>query len=41
MWETWFLGGRVYVLTAFTKNVQTDLTREQRKRIRQIVSDLR
>lgn len=33
--------GRVYVLTAFTKNVQTDLTREQRKRIRQIVSDLR
>ncbi|MFA6130554.1 MAG: type II toxin-antitoxin system RelE/ParE family toxin [Candidatus Omnitrophota bacterium] len=33
--------GRVYVLTAYTKNVQADLTNEQRKRIRQIVSDLR
>lgn len=33
--------GRVYVLTAYTKSVQSDLTSEQRKRIRQVVSDLR
>lgn len=33
--------GRVYVLTAYTKNVQGDLSSEQRKRIRQVVSDLR
>ena len=33
--------GRVYVLTAYVKNVQRDLSPEQRKRIRQIVSDLR
>ena len=33
--------GRVYVLTAYTKNVREDLTSEQRKRVRQIVSALR
>ena len=33
--------GRVYVLTAYTTNVQGDLRSEQRKRIRQVVSDLR
>lgn len=33
--------GRVYVLTAYTKNVQAELTNEQRQHIRQIVSDLR
>ena len=33
--------GRVYVLTAYTKNVRADLTAKQRKRVRQIVSTLR
>jgi hypothetical protein len=33
--------GRVYVLTAYSKNVQSDLSPAQRKRIQQIVSDLR
>ena len=32
--------GRVYVLTAYAKNVQADLSSEQRKRIRQLISEL-
>ena len=32
--------GRVYVLTAYVKNVQSDLTPEQRKRILRILDDL-
>lgn len=32
--------GRVYVLTAYVKNVQPDLTPDQRKRILQILEDL-
>lgn len=32
--------GRVYVLTAYVRNVQPDLTPEQRKRILRILDDL-
>ena len=32
--------GRVYVLTAYAKKVQSDLTHDQRKRILQILEDL-
>ena len=35
-----FARGRVYVVTAYAKSMQADLSPQQRKRIRQIVSDL-